>query len=40
MLRSALGLSDVEAERLFYDLGNENALAKLDELIEKGKNQP
>jgi len=34
-----LGLDDNEAAALFYELDNKEALAVLDELIEKGKNQ-
>lgn len=35
-----LGLNGNEAWALFHSLDNSDALAKLDELIEKGKNQP
>lgn len=35
-----LGLSLPEAGRLFHNMDNADALARLDELIEKGKNQP
>ena len=35
----ALGLTFTEAATLFYEMDNKTALAKLDALIEKGKNQ-
>jgi hypothetical protein len=34
------GLSTAEADDLFFTMDEERALAKLDALIEKGKNQP
>lgn len=36
--RDALGLTEKEAERLFYDCSNTEALQILDEYIEQGKN--
>ncbi|MFD4474633.1 hypothetical protein ACFWPU_00750 [Streptomyces sp. NPDC058471] len=35
-----LGLNYLEANDLFYEMDEDQALFMLDELIEKGKNQP
>lgn len=35
-----LGLDAFEANSLFFEVSNELALAKLDELIQKGESQP
>ena len=37
--RDLLGLTDYEADTLFYEFGDAEAIARLDKFIEKGENQ-